>query len=204
MKLFRNILTAVALVAACVTSHAQGSFDLFGSTRTLVLATPQTIRETASVVTNGPIDTHGYVGIGEVTISSLTNALGTVTAQLYTSSDTTNLTALSNFATSTSTTVNVTNLMYGGTALYAANQYLLPGTLTTPTASSAGWATTYLNPAPFTNSAAITITAKGLYKIGYNVADAGRYLYVVYTVTGANTNFTTSAEFTGRRATEVK
>lgn len=194
------------LATASITANAQNGFDFYEAPRTVVLATPQTILAGSALVTNGPVDTHGFVGTAAVNIFSLTNVAGAaITAQIYSSPDQTNLTALSGYALSTSTSISVTNRTYGGgTNLYATSTYLLPGVLTTPDAPTAGWATPYIAPAKYTNSGAVTITSKGVYQIGFNAADvAGRYLYVVFNSTGTATNNTVSAILTGRRGAEV-
>jgi len=203
-----NLIITAMLALGAIAASAQSGFDMFGVPRTAVLSTPQVITvSSAAYVTNGPIDTHGFLGTAKVDIFSVTNGsgAGTMTAQLYTSSDTTNLTALSTYALATSTTVTYTNAGLGaGTNISASTTYLLPGVLTTPTAATAGWATPYLATPQFTNAGAITITGKGIYSIGYNIADANRYLYIVYAPGGTVTNCAVGAVLTGRRGSEVR
>lgn len=191
---------AVAAVLFAVPCFAQRTIDTFGAVRTVVLSPAQNLVVGVAAVTNGPIDMKLFEGVAKVDIFSMTNTGntgGTLTCTLYTSPDQTNLTALSNFALISGTTaVNYTNLYYGGTSLWTTNNYLLPGTITTPTASSAGFATKYLASLPYTNSGAITVTSKGYVEVGYNVADANRYLYAVWTPGGTFTNFTTGAVLT--------
>ena len=200
-----KILVAVAAMTALVglNSFGQGrGVDTFGVTRSIVLAMPTNITSSIPLLTNGPIDTHGFYGVACVDFMTWTNGTGAnaLTAQLYTSPDGTNLTALANYALATSSTVTVTNLMYGNTNLIATNNMIAPGVYTTPAAASVGWATPYLAPAQFTNTGAVTVASKGYTRIGYNVADAARYLYVVWNDGGgAITNATASALFTGYR-----
>lgn len=200
------MILAGALALVTFTASAQRGFDTFAAPRTVVLATPQKITETAPVVTNGPVDIRVFDGTAMVLIQSLTNTVGTVTAQLYTSPDQTNLTALANYALATSTSITYTNYRYGTNGvLTAANTYLLPGVWTTPTLP-AGFVSGYLSPAQFTNSGAVTITQKGAYMVGFNANDApDRYLYIVWSgLTGTTTNFTVGATLTGHISTEVR
>ena len=197
MKILKISLMILAVASFTCIANAQRGVDMFGVPRSLVLAAPQALAVPTLLVTNGPIDTHGYEGIGVVDMFSLTNAAAmTITASFFTSPDQTNLTALANYALAVSASESITNYMYGGTSLICTQTKLAPGTVTAPTASSAGWATPYLLPAAFTNNGAVTLTAKGNYEIGYNVSDAARYLYVVT----SGTNATWGALFKGYRA----
>ena len=204
MKFNKFILGLVAVGVMFTTSAVRANNgDLFESTRTYVLAAPQNIGVNGGVglITNGPIDHlkfSGRVKIDFLTSTNTGTTGGTLTATVYTSPDQTNLTALANYALIRSaTTENITNLTYGGTNLYAGNSILLPGTKTTPVASSSFWTTTYLAPLPFTNSGAITLNGNNTVQIGFNADDQARYIYVVYTAGGTVTNFTTSAILTG-------
>ena len=196
---FNKFIIGLAAVGTLLTASAQ-EFPT-QTTRTLVLSAMQTMSGAAvGVVTNGPQDKIGAIGQGYIDIVSLTNAAGNIeTAQIYTSPDQTNLTALANYALiSSPTTINVTNFLYGGTnGLTCANLSLLPGTITTPTAATAGYAAPYLAELPFTNTGAITITAKGTYRVIINnINDANRYFYIVYTPSGTATNITVGANLT--------
>lgn len=193
------MLLAVASLSLAVTCYGQGrGYDVFGALRTIQLGTPVTLTAVANGATNAPIDTHGFDGVALIQILSLTNATtpGAVTAQLFTSDDTTNWTALANYAVGTATSENITNKMSGNGTVIATQTTIYPGTVTTPTASSAGWATPYLLPAQFTNSGSVSILAKGAYTVGYNVSDAKRYLEIVY----SGSNVTAGATFTAARA----
>jgi hypothetical protein len=206
MKNLQTLLM-VAAIAVMTTVQSFAQVDLFGAPRTISLAPPANLLgvATQNAFTNGPVDTRSYDGIAKIDFWACTNGSGTVTMLCETSPDQTNWTALT-YALGVATTVIYTNSYYGSTNLTATDYYVLPGTITTPTSATAGWATTYLVSSPFTNVAAVTITANGLHEIGYNIADAGRYIHVIWTATGAATNGATSvgAVLTGRRASEVK
>jgi len=201
MKNLKTLLM-VAAIAGLVTAQAlaQRGEDLFGPVRTIVLSGPTIIAASATPMqTNGPIDTHGFVGVATLDIATCTNAGGAMTLQFYTSPDQTNMTTLANYALGVSSSLSYTNLMYGSNTLIATQTTIAPGTITTPTSATAGWATTYIVPALFTNTGAITVTAKADYQVAYNVADAARYLYAVWTPTGSLTNNYVSVIFKGYR-----
>ena len=172
-------------------------------------------------VTNGPIDIGIFGGVGSITFLTATNvtqsnsvampggpSTGTLTAQVYGSPDTTNLYALTNFALINGPTmILITNQLpiLGGTNAAATNYTMMPWTMTTPTAATAGYAT----PAPvrsgyqvFTNGGAITVTPgapqSNYWTIGFQVSDQYRYLYVVWTPSATTgTNFLGTAFFNG-------
>ncbi len=201
MKFTQKILAAIAVLALATSAYAQS--DTFGQPRSIVLCAPTVLIGSAATgtVTNGAIDTHGFDGIATIDVILVTNLMGTLTAQFEGSIDQTNWAALSNYAMATSATIIITNGYYGSTNLTATNIFLYPGVVTAPTASTAGFATSFLNPALFTNSAALSVGSVGYVKIGYNVSDAPRYLHVIWTAKGtALTNVTVGALFTGRRA----
>lgn len=198
-------LVFLALLALALPASAQRGFDVFGIPRTAILAAPLNLTAASNAVTNGPVDIRVLDGIARIDLFTHTNtgnSGGTLTATLYGSTDTTNLTLLSSFAFINSTTaVNYTNYYFGqGTNSFTVtNKWLLPGTIVTPTPATAGFQTKYLNPAtvPFTNAAAITVTPPAQYEIGFNAGDALRYLYIVWTPGGTFTNFTVGALVTG-------
>lgn len=195
-------LVAVGVMLATLSASAQS--DLYKAPRSIVLSAPAVLTAAAATVTNGPIDIRGYLGIATVDITTCTNAGGALTALVEQSYDQTNWVALSNFGLISSTTsYSYTNAQYGGTNLIATNPYLLPGTITTPTASS-GFATSYLAPVPFTNSGAITVTAKGVYRLGFVAQDARSYLHIIWTPTGSSSNDFVTAVFNGVRGAEVQ
>ena len=197
MKKFLKTLTIAALAIASLSlpAFAQRSSDLYGAPRTISLGVQNFNGATGLLITNGPIDVRMLDGIAAVTLFSITNTAttgGTCTATIYGSQDQTNLTAVT-YALSTSTSVSYTNYWYDTNGLKATDVYLLPGTVTTPASSSAGFATPYFVSAPFTNTAAITLSAKGINQVGISIGDAPRYLYIVYTAAGTQTNFTVGA-----------
>ncbi|MDE2019834.1 MAG: hypothetical protein KGJ13_05830 [Patescibacteria group bacterium] len=200
MKFATKILAVLAGLAIANVSQAQVQ-DVFSATRTYVLAAPQNFTAASGIVTNGPVDHVKLLGRVKVDFMTVTNTGttgGTLTAQIYTSSDTTNLTALSNYALISSTTADsITNWWSYGGSNVVANAVLLPGTLTTPVAASGGFVTPYLAPLPFTNSGAITLNGNKTVEIGFNIIDQPRYIYVVYTTGGTVTNFTGGAILTG-------
>ena len=187
----------LATFALCLTAQAQ--VDFFGQPRTVQLAKPQVLNGAvvSGPVTNQPIDIHHFMGVVKVDIFSCTNTAGVVTATLETSDDTTTWRAIANYALATATTLLYTNANYPTNQVVGTNTILLPGTATTPTAGTAGWATPYVVPAPFTNSAALTL-ATGIYSVGIDTEGVGRYLHVVWTPSGSTTNTSVGAVLTGR------
>lgn len=200
-NLFKFTLAISSIAGFCLTASAQRGFDYFFVPGSLVLPANNFSAGTGSI-TNGPYDVRTFDGIAKVDLFCYTNSVtagGTMTAQLFGSDDTTNKTALSGIAFVNGTTaVNYTNGYYGGTNLIATNSYLLPGTITTPTAATAGFATPYLTELPFTNSGAITIPT-GWSEMGFSISDAKRYIYIVWTPGGTVTNFTAGGVLTGAK-----
>jgi hypothetical protein len=213
-------LLALVLLGALLTptpARAQRGFDLFGGTRTLQVWQPTVLNFVGGpTFTNdgtaggarGIVDTRLFTGTALLSISSFTNAGGSLTVQPYGSPDATNWTALANWAVISNTvTVVYTNTYYSpqGTNVQIADKWLVPGTFTAPTAATAGFATTYLSPStPFTNAAAIDITAKAIYLIGLNMDDCPRYLQLWFTPTGSSSNDVVSAALTGFVHREVR
>lgn len=206
MKISQKLtISAVAIVAIMASfvfpASAQVGFDAYAQTRTIVLESPRILTASGPAFTNAnPVDLVGFEGIAKVDISSCTNAGGALTAQLFTSPDKTNLTALANYSLAQQANVLYTNRAYS-TTIIGTNTYNQAGVATQPTAATAGFATPYLdNSSPFTNSGAITITTKNVYTVGFNAQDvAGRYLYIVWTPTGSSSNDIVSATITARR-----
>ncbi len=192
-------LALVALLAFVPSALAQSGFDAFGNLRTLIVQSPTNLSTGTTVSWTN--DTHGFQGVAILTLIAQTNGIaggGVTTATIEGSTDTNTFAAIT-YARATISSVNVTNTALAGT--YFPDVYFLPGTTTTPTAATAGWATPYLLPAPFTNTAAITMPIGGIAQIGYNVGDAPRYLRITWTATaGAITNTMVSAVLTARRS----
>lgn len=206
-KLVAVGVAALGMFLGELPASAQVAIDTFSQPRTIVpTGLPRILDASAAVFTNGPIDIGGFLGTASIDVFSCTNAGGALTLSIYTSQDQTNLTALANYALiSSATAYTYTNLYYGSTNLYATNRWLLPGTLTAATPSTAGFAGFYLDQTtvPFTNSGAITITAKGYYKVGFRAQDAKRYMYFVWTPTGSSSNDIVGLTLTGSRYGEV-
>ena len=201
MKFATKFLSALAVTLVAIPAMAQLGFDTFTPVRTLVLAPPQALVGFApAATTNGPVDKVDFIGRATIDLFCVTNSFGTtsVTAQVFTSPDSTNWTALANYALITATTgFSITNGYYGGTALFYTNNALLPGTLTTPTGPSSLYTTPYLANLAFTNAAAVTFTGNSWAKIGFSATDTARYLRIVFTgAAGTVTNFTCGATFT--------
>lgn len=201
MKFIKNIFKLAALgmlFASCaLPAMAQRGWDLFSVPRYFVYG-PTNLKVATAVYSNAPIDLLPMTGIGNLLITCQTNtgSNGMIcTATIYTSTDATNWTSVSNFALITNNTSLIfTNTTYGGFnagSLTNTNTVLLPGTVTTPNAASAGFATSYLAPILFTNAAgAISMQISGETLIGLNLDNLGRYLSVAFTPTGTTTNET--------------
>lgn len=204
MKLNRIFLALVFTVALALPAVAQN--DTFGQLRTLLVTPPTAFTVSTTVVTNGPFDMKEFSGIAKADVLFLTNSATTqATLQFFGSSTGTNSwAALANYANATKTSLLSTNVSSGaGTNIYNVftNTLVLPGAIVNPTASSAGWATPYLDQAPFTNSAALIVTnGQAIYSIGYNVDDAPRFLQAVWTLSGSNTNGFGAITLTTRHA----
>ena len=207
---FTKIFTLVA-AAAClaISASAQLGFDAYSASREIIVSAPQniTVATANGLTTNGPVDCSLLIGNVKLDITANTNlatSTGTLTASLYGSTDGTNMTAISNYAIQqTAYSLSITNMGYANsTNLVVTDSLLLPGTITTPSAASAGFASPYLLPTPYTNSAAITLVSSGAVTkntmVGLRIKDQPRYLFIVYTATGGtSTNITVSATLTG-------
>jgi hypothetical protein len=213
---FNNLLRlTVAAIALCaLTANAQLGFDVFKGARTLLLTPGQVFTAGNALVTNGPVDMVGLLGVGKVDFALATNSASTaITATLFTSTNTSgaNLVQCSNlYYISGPTTITTSNYTYaysvatngalpGVTISYltnvitAANSAILPYSLTTPSASAAGYSTPYGLPTAATNTGPDSLLGNSVTQIGLNVKDYNRYLYVVYAATGATTNANVSA-----------
>ena len=201
----RNSKLVLLILAVASLSFSGLAADTYAGARTLTLAAPALYSGGGAVNsgTNAWIDIRAFEGIAKIDILACTNvgnSAATVTIQ--SSDDQTNLTTLSSVSYAVATSAIITNVLYGGTNLTATDVFNLPGTLTAPTASSAGFATPYINyaTAPFTNSAsAISIpgAANGVVTLGFNIADSRRYMRLIVIPSGAATNLTVGAVITG-------
>jgi hypothetical protein len=147
------------------------------------------------------INSLGWGTNQNTTIYSVTNVVtagaGTLTATLEVSSNTTDWTALNNYAEGVPTILVRTNLS-SGSAVLATNLSLVPGVLTVPNAALYGYATPVLAPALFNNSGAITMGGLNVTEIAYQVSPTLGYLHVIWTATGPlTTNAAVSATFNG-------
>ena len=208
MKNLKRLLGAVGAVAMIVLvgmismkAEAQVGFDPYNGMRTVILDDPRVIIGGGNAsVTNGIVqDLRQFTGVAKVDVFAKTNGAGACTVTLYTSPDQATWTALGNISLATRTTVIQTNYYYGTNGLTATNVYNLAGAITTPTASTAGFATPYVdNSTPFTNSGAITLNMGRITTLAFNVDDAQRYLQVTYAPSGSLTNVVLGAVLTAR------
>lgn len=213
MKNLKKIALALAVAGISLSASAQRSWDLFYVPRTVQLTAPF-FTSTSSCpisVTNGPIDVRLFDGLARIDftcVSNISTSAGSVTATLYGSTTAPSLTGVGSLSSigsygliSSTTSISYTNSALGSaTNIYATNPYLLPGTITTPTAATAGFATRYLDPTVLTTTNVITLSGigKGQQVVGFNIGDVPRYVYVVYTFgAGTTTNFTIGATLTG-------
>lgn len=207
------VIGCAALLAGVESVHAQGGnvLDLWEQPRLHVLQGETNIFSGAATSqTNGPFDLRGLDGVLRIDVNGRTNVgngAGTnqsATIQFYVSPDQTNLISLTNFALVTTNTLTVhTNGYYGANTNYtyavtngllATNLTQLPFTRTFPNAATAGFATPYNAPFPFTNGGSITMPLQGNISLGFQMGSlptyngiACRYIYCVFT-TGATTN----------------
>jgi hypothetical protein len=205
-----SVLTMVTAVCAVLPSKAQLGVGMFDETRAVSVYGPSMFANptpSASIlVTNRPVDLSQYNGRGEFIINESTNGqvAGTSQYYLYSSPDTTNWSAVTNYAVISGTTsVISTNLYYGfGTngsgGCLATNFMFMPYSFLTPTPWISFWATPYQSFNLFNNSGPVSLAPQGTTIIGYNVTDNGRYFEgVVSNTAGATSNCVFSATFLG-------
>ncbi len=192
MKTLKNLILAGALCLAAILP-ARAQFNLFGENRTAVMCYPTTLRTDGASkgITNNPVNIHGSAGIGIITLACQTNSgVGTLTCTVQQSPDLTNWTTLGNCAIATSNAVAYTNFIYGYTnAPAATNQWLFPGVVTTPTSTTAGFATPYVLPPAYNSNAVVTISTNLVAEIGFIANDAQQFIRTIWVATGANTNY---------------
>lgn len=204
MKFIKNLLGVAFVAALALTASAQNGFDYIYTPRTLLI-TPPTVMTGATTYSNQPADVHLFVGTAKIDVAVSTNgAAGTHTFTLYGSPDLTNWTTVGSCMINSNilTTIAYTNSAGYPTKIWATNTYLMPGIVVTPTSATAGFATPYLQSYPMTNNAVIACNQGGVFEIGFNVDDAGRYISLSHTTTGANTTNTVVSFFTGRLITQ--
>lgn len=198
MKIFKISLAVVAATLVSLATIAQ-SFDAFGPFPVLTVITPTQING-ATTQSNLPVDIRLFTGIVNVPVMCWTNGGGSVTVQLRQAANTngpwTDITAI---AKGVPTTIYYTNAA-AGASIYATNNWVLPGTVTSPTAATAGWASTYLLPAQYTNSGAITVgtSTTGVQTLAFNADDVQRYFQIIYVTTGAASTNSLGAAIIGR------
>ena len=203
MKFTKHLaLAAAGLLALAMTAGAQLGFDAYKTVRTYSFG-PQINLAAGTPATNSAIDRATIMGIGYVDIISATNfpTTGTLTATVLGAADKTNWATINNFAIVTGpTSVSYTNWYYAGAStnpLVVVNSVLLPGTITAPTAYTAGFATPYLAYLPFTNTGSFAVTPGVITRVAFNLNDQPRYLSITYTaVATAGTNIDCSAFLT--------
>jgi hypothetical protein len=193
--MFKKLTLIGALLTACLPgAFAQSGFDYYQVPRTIVI-TAATKFTGSTVWSNNPVDLHGSVGIAKVDIAVYTNgAAGKLDISGYTSPDLTNWTLVGSCSVvSNTTSFNYTNSTYisaGNTnPILATNILAYPFLATTPVASSAGFATLYPFPYPFTNSFVIDGSKGGTFEFGFNAQDINRYFSLQYAGASTGTNF---------------
>lgn len=197
-------LAIFALSLLCLSLSASAQIGSWGTMRFTVLDPgTTTITTTAGVtVTNNPVDIHGYEGPVTIYMACTTNSsTSTGTSNLISywveqSSDLVSWSQLSSCAVSVSTSSIIPN-----GSLSATNVYLLPGTLTVPTAASAGFASTYLVPSAFTSTSSVftNSTSGGAALIGFVAGDAKRYIRTASRVPSGTNNASFAAILIGER-----
>ena len=199
-------LIASALTGLCLATSALGQgigLNAFEPLRVFPMTAANcTIFTAGTKVTNSTIDRILFTGTAVITMQTSTNATGnstgTLTAQVYTSPDSTNWTALANYATVTSnTTFAIVNSRYT-TLVTNNNAVLLPGLTNAVTASTAGYASQgYITSLQYTNTGALTVTPPGWFQIAFKLQDNDRYVQLVWSPSATSgTNFTASATLT--------
>ena len=205
MKLNKWIIGLTAAIGLAGTAGAQ--VDAFNLVRVENLINPASaIFGGANSVTNYVSDNTGFYGRGIILVNVNTNIAGgggATTIAVQVSNDQTNWANLSNYAIITApTAITYTNTYFGGTNLTATDNFLLPFTITTPTAYSFGSQTPWPAPNVFTNTAStVALNISGNYVIGVNLTDNPRYLQTIITTATSKTNVVTAALLGFRNAT---
>ena len=211
MKIKNIIAVCLLACGVALSASAQLGNDVFYPNRSYPLLpnffNQSTVLTAGTGQTNGATDKLNLTGRSVIDFCLQTNPIstGTVTIAPLTSVDGTNWTIIPNFAFATPVTYNVTNAIFGsaGNGHINTNTVVSPGSLLTPTAYSALYAgIPYFAAAQFTNTAAVTVSNAGWYKLVFNATDAtGRYLAIqIIPSTTSGTNFQATAELTGTAA----
>ena len=172
-------------ITAALSLFAVGSLmaqDVFAGSRTILALPPQVI----TAVVSNVVDVHGYDGVAKIDLISATRDAANVTTFTLAGSATRTGTyaTIATFALGVPTTVPLTNTASGG----ATNYIYYAGTVTTPTAATAGWATPYLVPSAFTSSGSIALTGCTNGVLGFSIPDVPRYLSITATPTMSTSN----------------
>jgi hypothetical protein len=177
-----RITLTVAAALSLFAVGAQAQLDTFAGARTILALPPQVI----TAVVSNVVDVHSYDGVAKIDLVSATRDAANVTTFTLAGSATRTgtYTTIATFALGVPTTVPYTNTAAGG----ATNYLYLAGTLTTPTASTAGWASQYIVPSAFTTSGSIALTGCTNGVLGFNIADVPRYLSITATPTMSTSN----------------
>jgi hypothetical protein len=215
MNFLKKLFAGVAIIGVIGSASAQGVFDAFAWFRTIVVLQPLNLTATNVVTgntfTNMWCDTHGFNGICKLDVGVGTNAATGSPSMLVTaqgSVDQTNFVNLANVAVGTNFNVIYTNGYYTwnlGTNIVATNNYNLPGTLSVPTAGTAGYAAPVgevINPyQAFTNTlTAFALTPGTVTTFAWNVGDGPRYFRLILSPGGTVTNESVSAVLTAHKS----
>jgi len=198
MKLKFNKLILGLAAAFSFVCAASAQNDAFNIVRVENLINPASaIFGGANSVTNYVSDQTGWFGRGFILVNVNTNIAGgggASTFAVQVSTDQTNWVGLNNYALITApTSVSYTNTYFGTTNLTATDNFLLPFTLTYPTAFTFGSQNPWPAPNVFTNTAAtVPISLSGNYVIGFNMTDNPRYLQTIVTTVSTKTNVVTA------------
>ena len=196
----KKLLAIIALASPALSMFGQGSsLDYFGAPATVIVTDTTNVINVQGLPVAKPIDIRMFNGFVRLDIYALTNQthVGAVTVTPETSTDKTTWVSLPNYAIGLSNTIIYTNMFYGTNGLTATNTFILPGTITTPTSATAGFATPYMLFSPYTNTGALTPT-NGWNVIGFNADDARRYVRLTWTIATGTTNLSVGAVLTGR------
>ena len=197
----------LGLTVCAATFAASAQEDAFNLVRVENLINPASaIFGGAQSVTNYVSDQTGWFGRGFILVNVNTNIAGgggATTFSVQVSYDQTNWVNLNNYALITApTAISYTNTYFGGTNLTATDNFLLPFTITTPTASIFGSQAPYPAPVLFTNTAAtVAIPTSGNYIIGFSLRDNPRYLQTIVTTVSSKTNVVTATLLGFRNST---
>lgn len=189
MKFSKLILAAVAALTLVQTVHAQ--FNLFGEPRKVIVLQPKAISASYTGTTNDLRQFDGTATLDIVVVTNAGDAAIVVDCQ-GSATGTSGWASLANVAVATQATIITTN----AAGFNSTNIYNLPGTIVTPTASTAGFATPYLLSAPYTGTGLVT-GSTAVTTLGFNISDAPRYLRCV--ATGATNGSLVSVILTGRK-----